>query len=313
MLTQPTIEKLCAMRLRGMAEAFQQQQEDANIHGLSFEERLGLLIDRQWNWRQNRALERRLRNGRLQGPACVEDIDYRTSRGLDRQLVRSLAAESAWVRDHQHLFLIGPTGIGKTWLARALAQKACRDGYTALFLKAAELFRDLAVARADGSHSKLLDRLERVDLLVVDDWAMAPMSEPERRDFLEICDARYQARSTLLTSQLPVASWHAQIGDPTIADSILDRLVHNAHRIELQGESMRKKASRQNQRRRSMKSCRPRGLCSAERARGLKRRPLAPHPTPRLNHKKIDGCRSLLHDKNSPASLRSDGDRHHSE
>ena len=313
MLTQPTIEKLCAMRLRGMAEAFQQQQEDANIHGLSFEERLGLLIDRQWNWRQNRALERRLRNGRLQGPACVEDIDYRTSRGLDRQLVRSLAAESAWVREHQHLFLIGPTGIGKTWLARALAQKACRDGYTALFLKAAELFRDLGVARADGSHSKLLDRLGRVDLLVVDDWAMAPMSEPERRDFLEICDARYQARSTLLTSQLPVASWHAQIGDPTIADSILDRLVHNAHRIELQGESMRKK-------RRGKINGDALGTRSApgvsavpSGAKGLKRRPLAPHPTPRLKHREIDGCRSLLHDKNSPASLRSDGDRHHSE
>ena len=208
----------------------------------------------------------------------MEDIDYRTSRGLDRQLVRSLTAESAWVREHQHLFLIGPTGIGKTWLARALAQKACRDGYTALFLKAAELFRDLAVARADGSHSKLLDRLGRVDLLVVDDWAMAPMSEPERRDFLEICDARYQARSTLLTSQLPVASWHAQIGDPTIADSILDRLVHNAHRIELQGESMRKEASRQNQRRRPMKSHRPRGLSSAERGKGAQTPPPRPAP-----------------------------------
>ena len=132
MLIQPTIEKLCAMRLRGMAEAFEQQQQDANIHSLSFEERLGLLIDRQWNWRQNRALDRRLRNGRLQGPACIEDIDYRTPRGLDRQLVRSLTAESAWVREHQHLFLIGPTGVGKTWLARAFAHKACRDGYTAL-------------------------------------------------------------------------------------------------------------------------------------------------------------------------------------
>jgi len=241
MLTQPTIEKLIAMRLRGMAEAFQQQVESADLQQLSFEERLGLLIDRQWDWRQNHALERRLRNGRLQGATCVEDIDFRTPRGLDRSLVRALTQESAWVREHQHLFLVGPTGIGKTWLARAFAQKACRDGYTALFLKASELFRNLAAARADGTHSKLLYQLGRVDLLIVDDFCMAPMTEAERRDFLEICDARYQARSTLLTSQLPVANWHAQIGDPTLADSILDRLVHNAHRIELKGESMRKK------------------------------------------------------------------------
>lgn len=241
MLTQPTIEKLCAMRLRGMAEAFRQQQEDPDVQRLSFEERLGLLIDRQWNWRENRALERRLRNARLQGTACVEDIDFRTPRGLDRQLVRSLTAESVWVREHQNLFLIGPTGIGKTWLARSFAHKACRDGYTALFIKASELFRDLAISRADGSHGKLLYRLGRVDVLVVDDWAMAPLTDTERRDFLEICDARYQTHSTLLTSQLPIAAWHAQIGDPTVADSILDRLVHNAHRLELNGESMRKK------------------------------------------------------------------------
>ena len=241
MLTQPTLEKLIAMRLRGMAEAFREQQESADAQQLSFEERFGLLIDRQWSWRRNRALERRLHSGRLRGSACVEDIDFRTPRGLDRQMVRSLTAESAWVREHQHLFLIGPTGIGKTWLARAFGQKACRDGYTALFLKAVELFRNLATARADGSHSKLLYQLGHLDLLIVDDFCMAPMNDAERRDFLEICDTRYQARSTLLTSQLPVASWHAQIGDPTIAASTLDRLVHNAHRIEFQGESMRKK------------------------------------------------------------------------
>jgi DNA replication protein DnaC len=239
MLNQPTFDKLCAMRMRGMAEALQQQMQQPDIHQLSFEERLGLLIDRQWDWRQSRALDRRLRNARLQGPACVEDIDFRTPRGLDRAIVRSLTQQSAWVEAHQNLFLIGPTGIGKTWLARAIAQKACRDGYTALFLKAAELYRDLAASRADGSHSRLLYQLGRVEVLIVDDFCMAPMTEAERRDFLEICDARYQVQSSLLTSQLPVESWHAQIGDPTIADSILDRLVHNAHRIDLEGESMR--------------------------------------------------------------------------
>jgi DNA replication protein DnaC len=241
MLNQPTLDKLSAMRMRGMAEALQQQMQEPDIHQLSFEERFGLLIDRQWDWRQNRALDRRLRNARLQGAACVEDIDYRTPRGLDRAVVRSLTQQSAWVEARQNLFLLGPTGIGKTWLARAIAQKACRDGHTALFHKAAEMFRDLATARADGSHSKLLHGMSRVDVLVVDDFCMAPLTEAERRDFLEICDARYQTHSTLLTSQLPVASWHAQIGDPTVADSILDRLVHNAHRIELQGESMRKR------------------------------------------------------------------------
>lgn len=245
MLTQPTIDKLITLQLKGMAEAFREQTESADLQQLSFEERLGLLIDRQWNWRQNRALQRRLHNARLHGhsPACIEDIDWHTPRGLERQVVRALTAESAWVGAHQNLFLIGPTGIGKSWLAQAFAQKACRDGFTALFLKALELFRDLATARADGRHARLLYRLGRVDLLIVDDWAMAPLTDHERRDFLEICDQRYQARSTLLTSQLPVANWHTQIGDPTIADSILDRLVHNAHRLELQGESLRKRRS----------------------------------------------------------------------
>lgn len=239
MLNQETTDKLIQMRLRGMAEALREQQERADAQLLSFEERLGMLIDRQWTWRESKALERRLRNGRLNGPACVEDIDYRVPRGLDRQLVRSLTTESAWVRDRQNLFIIGATGIGKTWLARAFAHKACRDGYTALFVKALEMFRNLATARADGTHSKALYQLSKVDLLVVDDWAMAPMSDPERRDFLEICDERYQNRATLLTSQMPVKLWHKQIGDPTLADSILDRLVHNAHRIELAGESIR--------------------------------------------------------------------------
>lgn len=241
MLNEQTLEKLQAMRLRGMVEAFRQQQEQPDTRKLSFEERLALLVDKQWDWRANRALERRLRNGRLQGNMCVEDIDFRTPRGLSRPLVRSLTQDSDWVKRHQNVFIVGPTGIGKTYLAKALGQKACRDGYTADFHKATQLFRDLEIARADGSYGKLLRQLGRIDVLIVDDWAMAPMSDGERRGFLEICDERYQVGSTLLTSQLPVANWHAQIGDATIADSILDRLVHQAHKIELQGESMRKR------------------------------------------------------------------------
>ena len=207
---------------------------------VSFEERFALLVDRQWNWRQNRALERRLRDARLQGPACVEDIDYRAVRGLDKAVVRSLIQDSDWVRRHQHIFLVGATGLGKTYLARAFGQKACRDGFTAYFATAAQLFRELELARADGSYAKKLRALGQVDVLIVDEWAMAPLADAERRAFLEICDERYQTRATLLTSQLPVAKWHGQIGDPTVADSIMDRLVHAAHRLELEGESIRK-------------------------------------------------------------------------
>jgi DNA replication protein DnaC len=239
MLNQQTIEKLLALRLRGMADAFRAQLQQPPAD-LSFEERFAMLIEQQWNWRQNRALQRRLHNAKLRGQACVEDLDWRTARGLDRALLRGLWTDSDWVRRHQNLFLLGPTGIGKSFLAVALAQKACRDGFTALYTRAPQLFRDLALARADGSLRALLGRWSRIDVLIVDDWAMAPLSESERRDFLEVCEDRYQLRSTILTSQLPVAQWHAQIGDPTVADSILDRLVHNAHRIEMQGESMRK-------------------------------------------------------------------------
>ena len=241
MLNQQTLEKLHALRLRGMAEAFRSQSEQDGIGELSFEERFALLVDQQWNGQQNRALERRLTKAKLRHRASGEDLDFRTPRGLDRALVRSLLQDSAWVREHQNLFLIGPTGIGKSFLGCALAEKACRDGFTALYTRATQLFRDLTLARADGSLRTLLARLARVDVLVVDDWAMAPLADAERRDFLEICEDRYQMRSMILTSQLPVAKWHEQIGDPTLADSILDRLVHNAHRIEMRGESMRKK------------------------------------------------------------------------
>jgi DNA replication protein DnaC len=241
MLNQPTLDKLQALRLEGMAKAFHTQAQQTNLGELSFEERFALLVDQEWTWRQNRALARRLTQAKLRHRASVEDIDFRAPRRLDRSLLRSLTQDSAWVRQHHNVFLLGPTGIGKSFLACALAEKACRDGFTALYTRAPQLFRDLALARADGSLRSRLARLAKMDVLVVDDWAMTPLAESERRDFLEICEDRYQMRSTVLTSQLPVAKWHEQIGDPTLADSILDRLVHNAHRIEMQGESLRKK------------------------------------------------------------------------
>jgi DNA replication protein DnaC len=239
MFMQATIEKLYALKLIGMADALRQQMSEPGTGQLSFEERLSLLVDQQWTWKQNKALARRLRNAKLRSEACLEDFDWREPRGLDRAQVRSLAT-SDWVRQHHNVLLSGPTGVGKSFLASAFAHKACRDGFTALQLRAAQLFRDLAVAHADGSFARLLRRLAHIDVLVIDDFAMAPMSDPERRDFLEICDDRYGLRSTILTSQLPVANWHAQVGDPTVADSILDRLVHNSYSLVLKGGSMRK-------------------------------------------------------------------------
>jgi DNA replication protein DnaC len=243
MLNQPTLEKLQTMKLHGMADAFRAQLETTDTSQLSFEERFAMLVDQQWLWKENRALARRLRAAKLKERGVVEDIDYQHARGLDRKLIRTLAS-SEWVRQHQNLLLIGPTGIGKTWLGCALAQKACRDGFTILHKRSAELFRDLAVAHVDGSFGRQLTKLSRIDILVLDDFAMAPLKDGDRRDFLELCDDRYQRRSMILTSQLPLAHWHEQIGDPTLADSILDRLVHNAYRIELNGESMRKKRGR---------------------------------------------------------------------
>lgn len=239
MLMQPTLEKLYAMKLIGMADAIRRQTEDPEVAALSFDERLAMLVDRQWDWRQTKALMRRIQNARFRIDATVEDIDYRHPRRLDRPLIRTLSS-SEWVTQHHNLIVTGPTGVGKSFLACALVQKAVRDGFTALYTRAPRLLRDLAVARADGSFGRLLDRLARIDILIVDDWAMAPLADTERRDFLEICDDRYATRSTVLTSQVPISHWHDQIGDPTLADSILDRLIHNAHRIELAGPSMRK-------------------------------------------------------------------------
>jgi len=244
MLNQPTIEKLYAMKLHGMADGFRAQLESTDLSLLSFEERLAMLVDQQWLWKENRALARRLQMAKLKERAVVEDIDYQHARGLDRKLMRTLSS-SEWVRQKQNILLLGPTGIGKTWLGCALAHKACRDGFSVLHKRTAELFRELAVAHVDGSIGGLLLKLSRMDVLLLDDFAMTPLKDSERRDFLEICDDRYQQRSLILTSQMPLAHWHEQIGDPSIADSILDRLVHNAYRIELNGESIRKKRGRQ--------------------------------------------------------------------
>lgn len=243
MLNQQTIEKLHAMKLHGLADAFRAQLETTEASQLSFEERLALLVDQQWLWKENRALQRRLRAAHFKEGAVIEDVNYQHPRGLDRKLVRTLCS-SDWVRQHHNVLLLGPTGIGKSWLACALAQKACRDGFAVLHKRTSELFRELAVAHADGSIGRVLIRLSRIDVLLLDDFAMAPLKDSERRDFLEICDDRYQRRSLILTSQMPVAHWHEQIGDPTIADSILDRLIHNAYRIDLTGESLRKKKRR---------------------------------------------------------------------
>jgi DNA replication protein DnaC len=241
MLIEPMMEKLVAMRLEGMVNALKAQQQDPAAAELTFHERLGMLVDTQWNWRENQALSRRLKAAKLRGNACLEEIDFRATRGLDKSVIRALAQESGWVSKHENIFVLGPTGVGKSFVACALAQKACRDGYSVFYARTQSLFRDLSLARADGSLRHLLAKLGRVDVLVIDDWAMAPLTEAERRDFWEICEERYQRRSTVLTSQLPITRWHEQIGDPTLADGILDRLVHNAHRIEMKGDSMRKR------------------------------------------------------------------------
>lgn len=239
MLNQQTLDKLKGMRLQGMAEAFASQMEQPDMGQLSFEERFGLLVDHEWLYRQNRRLARLLREARFRLPACLEDVDYQQPRGLDRALLRSLAT-SQWVRFHQAILICGPTGTGKTFLACALGHAACRQGFSARYYRVPRLLQELEVARADGSYPKLLQRLAKIDVLILDDWGLAPMSAVESRALLEVIDDRVQVRSTIVASQLPIPQWHQVMADPTAADAILDRLVHSAHKLVLKGESMRK-------------------------------------------------------------------------
>ncbi len=239
MLTHPTLDKIERLRLAGMAKALSEQMQNNEIGSLTFEERLGLLIDRELTERENRRLSTRLRVARLRHQASIEDLDFRGSRGMDKPLVMSLSANQ-WISDHQNLLITGPTGVGKSYLACALGHKACRDGHMVLYQRLPRILHDLAIARHDGRYKKLMAALLRTDLLILDDFGIVPVTQEGLRDMLEILEDRYDRRSTLVTSQVPVKRWHETLADPTMADAILDRLVHNAHKIELKGESMRK-------------------------------------------------------------------------
>jgi len=239
MLYQPTIEKLHELRFFGMAKALQEQAETPQCDALSFEDRFALLVDREATERENSRLQGRLKMAKLRLTATIEDIDYRHPRGLDKALVLSLAS-CQWIRAHHNCIVIGPTGVGKSYLACALAHKACREGYKTRYIRAPRLFEEFAVAKADGRYRKLLAAYARIELLVIDDWGLATLTEEQRRDLLEIMDDRHDLRSTLIASQIPVEKWHSVIGDPTLGDAILDRLVHNAHKIVLKGDSLRK-------------------------------------------------------------------------
>ena len=240
MLHHPTLEKLQTLRLMGMYKALIEQMNMPESETLSFEERLGLLADRELTERQDRRLKTCLRQAKLKHNACVEDLDYRAPRGLDKALMLQLSA-CRWVHEGLNLIINGPTGVGKTWIACALAQKACREGYTALYRRLPRLFEELSLAHGDGRFSKLMAGFAKTDLIILDDWGLSKFTAEQRHDLLELLDDRHGTRSTLVTSQVPVDHWHDVIGDPTLGDAILDRLVHNAYRINLKGESMRKR------------------------------------------------------------------------
>jgi len=242
MLTNPTLEKLQELRLNGMHNAYREQLEGTNYQSLTFDERIGFIVEREHTERHNRRLQTRLRKAKLRLNATFEDIDYRARRGLDKSTMLSLAA-CEWIRQHHNILITGPTGAGKTYLACAFGHKACREGFTVQYHRASRLFRELSVAKADGRYPKLMNALAKTELLILDDWATAVLTDENRRDLFEIVEDRYERRSTLIAAQIPLDHWHEIIGDPTLADAILDRLIHNAHKITLKGESMRKKQS----------------------------------------------------------------------
>jgi DNA replication protein DnaC len=240
MLTEPTIDKLRGMRLGTMADAWLTQREQPKVHELDFDTRFGLLVDAEHLSRDNKRLARALRAAKLRLPnACIEDIDFAPKRELDRAAVRQLGT-CAWIASHANVIITGATGTGKSYVACALGQQACRSGYRVSYRRMPRLIEELALAHADGTYTRLLGRLAKVDVLVLDDWGIAPLRDQERRDMLEIVEDRHGARATIITSQLPVENWHDYVGDPTIADALLDRVVHNAHRIKLKGPTRRK-------------------------------------------------------------------------
>jgi DNA replication protein DnaC len=240
MLTAPTIEHLQALKLDTMAAAWTAQQQQADLTALAFDERFGLLVEAEWTARENRRLSRALQEAKLKlSQACIEAIDYPAPRELDKAVIRQLAT-CRWIAEHHNVILVGATGVGKSFIACALAHQACRKGYRAGYRRASRLFHELTLARADGTYVRLLGKLARLDVLLIDDWGLAPVQDPERPDLLEILEDRYATRSTIITSQLPPAQWHDYLADATLADSICDRLLHNAHRIVLQGPSRRK-------------------------------------------------------------------------